>query len=398
MSLIRQDSQSLTFNAAGDPVTLQYDTQGAAYCALVIGWERANGHTDQQAAPTVDGAGMSSLGAVIAHATVTINARGYELHNPTEGAAVNVVINPVAGVGNGQAIATLYCYDEAPAVTPSDGYVTATGTASPATLSVTSEVGDTGLFWAFTKTAFAPTGYTPTNYTEGEADHVVGVYIGGGGSFAGAASVSPSAAIVAGAVNGWIAIGLNINADAGGGAASAAITGTAGDGATEAELAVGDQTTIATLTDDTWVASGATFDAQRQAILDGHAATGDAADVSAWEAYLATVPVTAVARTSDTVVTITWPTGLSIGGTTTIEQTVPAAALTGAAPIVATPTFAITNSPTHTSTTWEHGEFGPADTTYVLTFNDVDFSGVEEYSGRDFRSDLLTRLGSRART
>ena len=52
--------------------------------------------------------------------------------------------------------------------------------------------------------------------------------------------------------------------------ATAALTGTAiSGGVLESEIVTGGETIIITLTGDTWVAAGATFDAQRQNIIDG---------------------------------------------------------------------------------------------------------------------------------
>ena len=54
-----------------------------------------------------------------------------------------------------------------------------------------------------------------------------------------------------------------------GGPASAAVTGTITSSTDEDDIVSGGQTIVLTLTNDTWVASGATFDAQRQNIIDG---------------------------------------------------------------------------------------------------------------------------------
>ncbi len=119
------------------------------------------------------------------------------------------------------------------------------------------------------------------------------------------------------------------------GTTSASITGTI-FGATEADIVAGGKTIIITLTNDTFVAAGAAFNAQRQAILDGIATThGILTDNQ---------PVTTVARTSDTVATITLDAdpAYDILSTDTGEVTVPAAALTGAVAIVGSPTFSIT--------------------------------------------------------
>jgi hypothetical protein len=126
---------------------------------------------------------------------------------------------------------------------------------------------------------------------------------------------------------------------------AAAITGTIGDGATEQEVRDGGGTILVTLTDDTWVADGATFDAQRQAIIDGlDAAT---TPTTGWNNEVRdSIGVASVVRTSDTLATITISAsevaGYAIASTETITLTVPGAALTSGSAITATPTIAIT--------------------------------------------------------
>ena len=126
--------------------------------------------------------------------------------------------------------------------------------------------------------------------------------------------------------------------------ASAAVTGTAGDGCTETQVVAGGETIIITLTNDTWVASGATFDAIRDDIIAG--LDSAQSEGGGWNAKVRDViAVTSVTRTSDTIVTITLPAvaDYAITANETITVTVPAAAVTGAAPISATPTFDVTN-------------------------------------------------------
>lgn len=53
------------------------------------------------------------------------------------------------------------------------------------------------------------------------------------------------------------------------GAATAALSGTATATIDESDIVVGGKTIIITLTGDTFVADGAAFDAQRQAIING---------------------------------------------------------------------------------------------------------------------------------
>jgi hypothetical protein len=127
---------------------------------------------------------------------------------------------------------------------------------------------------------------------------------------------------------------------------SAAVTGTIGDGATEQEVRDGGGTILVTLTNTNWVADGATFNAQRQNIIDGL----DAADAQAagWNAQVRDqLGVSSVVRTSNTLVTITVAagdvTGYAIATSETITVTVPASAIRSSAiALTATPTITIT--------------------------------------------------------
>ena len=80
------------------------------------------------------------------------------------------------------------------------------------------------------------------------------------------------------------------------------------------------------------------FDDVRQNIIDGLDGSG-----SEWDSERSNIPVTAVVRTSDAVVTITLPAlaGYDISSLETVTATVPAVALAGAAALVASPTFDI---------------------------------------------------------
>ena len=85
---------------------------------------------------------------------------------------------------------------------------------------------------------------------------------------------------------------------------TAVLTGTASDGATEAQIKAGGQTIVITLTDDTWVAAGSAFDAQRQNIIDG--LNSAQSETLGWNNEVRDkLDVSAIVRTSDTVVTIT---------------------------------------------------------------------------------------------
>lgn len=123
---------------------------------------------------------------------------------------------------------------------------------------------------------------------------------------------------------------------------SAALTGTVTNTLTNEDVQAGGKTIILTLTEDTWVASGATFNGQRQNIIDGLDSDGSAP--AGWDAVVkAGQSVAGVIRTSDTVVTITldaFP-AYSIATPEIVTATVPGTALTGGNPLVATPTFQV---------------------------------------------------------
>lgn len=123
----------------------------------------------------------------------------------------------------------------------------------------------------------------------------------------------------------------------------ATVSGTVTGAWYESHVVSGVDTLIVTLANDTWVAAGATFDAQRAAIRDGVVAATSPAN--GWNAVRSTIPVTAVVRTSATVVTITIPAlpSFSITANQTLTVTVPASALTGGGAVVATPTMTIIN-------------------------------------------------------
>lgn len=125
-------------------------------------------------------------------------------------------------------------------------------------------------------------------------------------------------------------------------AASVSLSGTI-IGADEQDIRDGSRTIILTVANDTWVAAGATFNAVRQAIIDGLDSAG--VEATGWNAEVRDKEVvTAVARTSDTVVTITLSAAAAydITGSEEITATVPASALVlASSPVIATPTFTI---------------------------------------------------------
>lgn len=125
--------------------------------------------------------------------------------------------------------------------------------------------------------------------------------------------------------------------------ATAATTGTATSSISESDIVAGGKTIILTLTGDTWVTSGATFDAQRQNIIDG--LDSAQSETNGWDAEVkAKEVVGSVVRTSDTVVTITLSAqaAYDITAQETIAATIPATALTtSSTAVVSSPTFTV---------------------------------------------------------
>lgn len=149
------------------------------------------------------------------------------------------------------------------------------------------------------------------------------------------------AAIGTGWVDGaWIQAGWATGAWSS--AASATLSGTV-TSATEDDIVAGGRTVVLTLIGDTW-AAGPAFDLIRQPLINGMTSAG--AEAFGWNAEVRDKEVlTAVVRTSDTVVTITLTAApaYDITADETITVTIPAAALvTSAIDVVASPTFDVT--------------------------------------------------------
>jgi hypothetical protein len=128
--------------------------------------------------------------------------------------------------------------------------------------------------------------------------------------------------------------------------ASAALTGTATASITETDIVNGGKTIIITLTGDTFKAAGTGpigSTADTQALIDGFDAASS--PTNGWNNEVRDKEVTtAIARTSDTVAiwTLTAQAGYDISSQEVITGTIPTDVLvTGAAAIVATPTFTI---------------------------------------------------------
>lgn len=121
-------------------------------------------------------------------------------------------------------------------------------------------------------------------------------------------------------------------------------TGTCVPACLESEVVTGGQTIILTIAAGKWAKAGTVFNAARQAIITG--LDSAQAEAAGWDAEVkAKEVVTAVVRTSDSVVTITLTASASYAttATETITITVPAAAMEGQTEaVVATATFVVT--------------------------------------------------------
>ena len=139
---------------------------------------------------------------------------------------------------------------------------------------------------------------------------------------------------------------LNVPHQSQGVTVSIALTGTATASITESDIVTGGKTLILTITNDTWLAAGTGpigTTANTQALIDG--IDSAQAEATGWDAVVkvALVPAAHVVRTSNTVCTITLPACATyhITAQETITATVPAAVLTLAGAVVASPTFTV---------------------------------------------------------
>ncbi|KKK49868.1 hypothetical protein LCGC14_3130720 [marine sediment metagenome] len=132
---------------------------------------------------------------------------------------------------------------------------------------------------------------------------------------------------------------------------SVAMTGTAiAGGVLEAEIVSGGETIILTLTQGVWNKNTAAFNAARQAMINGMDSAQ--AEAAGWDAVVkAEEAVSAVVRTSDTVVTITLSdfdgapnSAYVITADETITVTIPAALMEGQLEPLVAGTFDVTNA------------------------------------------------------
>lgn len=130
--------------------------------------------------------------------------------------------------------------------------------------------------------------------------------------------------------------------ESGPGFPSVALSGTIVGGINETQLINGGLTIIQTLTNETWVATGAVFDAQRQNILDGWVSAQN--EINGWNNRIRDAElVTAVVRVSDSIVIITLSPApnFDISLSEVITGIAPGSALVGGGDLVASPLITI---------------------------------------------------------
>ena len=133
------------------------------------------------------------------------------------------------------------------------------------------------------------------------------------------------------------------------------LSGTMLDAVTEVSIVAGGKTILITLDTETYIAAGAAFDAQRQALIDKF--VSDKSEPFGWNAVRSGIPVTAVVRTGDRLVTITI-TGLSTYDITALESItggVQSAILRSGGDLVATPLIDIQPVVSGASIEWPEG-------------------------------------------
>jgi len=145
-------------------------------------------------------------------------------------------------------------------------------------------------------------------------------------------------------------------------AASVAVTGTAVvGGVLESEIVTGGETIILTLTDETWVATVAADNAITTALIAG--ITSDSTELFGWnnvvKANMVHGDVTREVDNVTVTIVLAAEATYNIVADETVTVTVPASALTGAAPLVGSPTVPITAAVIAGAHVTGHQEAGP---------------------------------------
>lgn len=346
MGVVVTQQYDITFAVGTDnAVTVAFTVPAGHQNRLLtahVDWTGTSAHT-LPAAPTFDGVACTQFGPQIANNNK--RQHSFYLKNPAEGEDLSFVVDPSAGAGGSvSATLTLVLHEDFPqALDPSSTYVTSVGqdTAAPleSVLAIPSQSGDVVHTWHGGLFAATPSAATPTGFTQDAPFNANGTIASITGSAAGAASVSTSVAWTIGFGNlDYTAGGFSYTPDTGV-AGSATASGTLA-GESSIELREGGRTLIATLSNETFVASFT--DTDKLNLLNGLVAA--VTQTSGWNNLRSTIDhTTAVARTSATVATVTLPPlpGAQLDHDENLTWTIPGSVLTGGTPIVATPTIYI---------------------------------------------------------
>lgn len=345
-------STDTSFDVAGNTVTIAFDAGSGTDRLLIAACQWFNGTAVTVAAPTYAGVSMTQFGAAVTQGSV--RKQMFYLVAPATGSN-NFVVDPSAGFSAPQAaVVDLACFTGVSQSAPFTDYVTANGADASAPLdsALTLTGSSAGLLFAsHTALGNGVSGATPSNLSAANGNtpnfldsgtQDIGTFFG---TAADAASVATTVTWTGLVALNYVAMGARLAPNG----ATVAVTGTLASGTkTQANLVSGDDglgnplTIILTLTGDTWVAAGATFDAIRDDIIAGLDAASSPA--TGWNTLVRdALAVTAVVRTSATVVTITIPAVPTylISADEVITCTIPAAALTGGVEITASPTLTI---------------------------------------------------------
>lgn len=206
------------FPADGSPVDNTFDSTTFTDGLLIVVVTWRNSAENTISAVSFNSDALTSAGSRFG----TGDAVGqlWYLKNPDAG-SFTLRVDPVAPFGSGEDHVSIqaYVYSNVDQTTPTENYTTNEGNGTTYSLTVTSASGDTPFYNSGSALSFG-SAIAESNYTERQYQTTDSANEHSGGEGTGAASVAFS-----GTTNGiaadWVALGLNMNATAGGGGAVA---------------------------------------------------------------------------------------------------------------------------------------------------------------------------------
>jgi len=208
-------SLDITLPSSGAAVDNAVDSGTGSDRIMIIFVSYRNSAAQTITSVSYGGSAATAFGAAVVSAQMT--GYLYYLLAPATGSNT-LSVDPSTSAGATLASVSWMVFSDVDQTTPYDGYTTGTGTDTNGELTVTSETGDTPFFTMGWRGGGA-TGGTPTNYTE-RFDNTFqsGAQMVMGGEGTGAASVSFVGTVDGEFANtGWVTLGANLNAVAGGG-------------------------------------------------------------------------------------------------------------------------------------------------------------------------------------